>query len=310
LQNVFSGWVRILGVTIPDVLEPTPTPVPPLTATLLWEMDTRGDGEGEFDNPRGVAVGPQGNVYIVDRSNKRVQVFSPTGEFLRAWTTQRLPGGIAVDASGNVYVAGRDERIQAPINYRVQVFNRDGDLLRRWDVSRGEGDGQFGDLEGIAVDAAGNLYMADAPRSFGDAPHYRVQVFSPAGEFLRKWGSQGTGDGQFSRPVGIAVDAAGNVYVTGWNGQVQVFSPTGEFLRKWRTDGDGIAVDGAGRVYVADNSASAVKVFSRDGEFLYKWRAINEIGIRWIAVDREGDKVYVVDTDHDRVRAFIIEWRP
>ena len=68
------------------------------------------------------------------------------------------------------------------------------------------------------MDASGNVYVAD----FGNN---RVQVFIPEGRFLRKWGSEGRGDGQFGGPIGIAVDGSGNVYVADRdNHRVQVFS--------------------------------------------------------------------------------------
>ena len=89
----------------------------------------------------------------------------------------------------------------------------------------GGGNRRFRNPRGIALDRAGNVYVADTG-------NHRVQVFSDDGAFLRKWGSMGSGDAQFSSPDGIALDIVGNVYVadTG-NDRVQVFSPTGEFLR-------------------------------------------------------------------------------
>jgi len=147
-----------------------------------------------------------------------------------------------------------------------------------------------------------------------------VQKFDAEGRFLRKWGSEGGGDGQFANPLGIAVDGAGNVYVTDFgNNPVQVFDAEGRFLRKWgsRGDGDGqfnlpfgIAVDGAGNVYVADTENDRVQKFSGDGRFLLKWGAVglgsedgqfrNPLGV---AVDEAGN-VYVADAGNDRVQVF------
>ena len=87
-------------------------------------------------------------------------------------------------------------------------------------------DVQFDDPQGLAVDGNGNLYVADMG-------NHRVQKFGPSGQFLLKWGAQGSGDGQFDFPSGIAVDGDGNVYVAdSRNCRVQKFSPSGEFLAK------------------------------------------------------------------------------
>src|SRR5262245_30897493 len=68
----------------------------------------------------------------------------------------------------------------------------------------------------------------------------RAQCDLPCGTFLTKWGSPGSGDGQFSKPAGIAVDGSGNVYVadTG-NNRIQKFTNTGTFLTKWGSFGSG-----------------------------------------------------------------------
>src|SRR5262249_29874457 len=79
------------------------------------------------------------------------------------------------------------------------------DFLTKWG-SMGSGDGQFANPRGVATDAAGNVYVADAGND-------RIEKFTPGGAFLTKWGSSGSGDGQFSDPIGVAADAAGNVYV-------------------------------------------------------------------------------------------------
>ncbi|MCH8222671.1 MAG: SMP-30/gluconolactonase/LRE family protein, partial [Chloroflexi bacterium] len=140
-------------------------------------------------------------------------------------------------------------------------------LVAKWG-SPGGGDGQFNRPGGVAVDASGNVYVADFD-------NHRVQVFSPEGRFLRKWGSEGAADGEFDGPTGVAVDGSGNVYVVdGLNARVQVFSPEGRFLRKWGSEGaadgefggpTGVAVDASGNVYVVDTGSHRVQVFSPEG---------------------------------------------
>jgi sugar lactone lactonase YvrE len=150
------------------------------------------------------------------------------------------------------------------------------DFLTKWG-SNGTADGQFNSPQGVATDAAGNVYVADVV-------NHRIQKFSSDGNFLTKWGSFGTGDGQFNRPVGVATDPAGNVYVAdSFNARIQKFTSDGTFLTKWGSLGPGegqfddpvgVATDAAGNVYVADDDNNhRIQKFAADGTFLrmYGW---------------------------------------
>ena len=104
----------------------------------------------------------------------------------------------------------------APGNTAVQPIQFQ--FLSKWG-SQGSGDGQLNFPDGIAVDEAGNVYVADRD-------NHRVQKFGADGRFLLTWGSEGGGDGQFDRPRYVAVDGAWNVYVSdSGNHRVQVFAP-------------------------------------------------------------------------------------
>jgi len=84
--------------------------------------------------------------------------------------------------------------------------------------SNGGGDGQFSYPYGVAMDAAGNVYVADTDNN-------RIQKFTSTGTYVTQWGSPGTGKGQFNDPVGVAVDAAGNVYIAdAGNHRIQKFA--------------------------------------------------------------------------------------
>jgi len=86
--------------------------------------------------------------------------------------------------------------------------------------SQGIGDGRFGEPEGIAVDAQGNIYVTDNGNN-------RVEKFDSDGKFLGKWGNWGSDDGQFEYVFRIAIDSQGNIYVTddGDNDSIQKFRP-------------------------------------------------------------------------------------
>ena len=86
----------------------------------------------------------------------------------------------------------------------IEKFTSDGVLLTKWGTS-GSGDGQFDNPEGIAVDSAEDVYVADTVND-------RIQKFDKDGAYISQFGSPGGGDGQFNGPYGVALDKEGNIY--------------------------------------------------------------------------------------------------
>ena len=123
-----------------------------------------GSGEGSMRSPSGITVDQEGNVYVADTGNNRIQVFSSNGTFITKWggkygdtaaDEMMFPSGIALDSlSGNVYVADTG-------NHRIRVFSTDGILIREWGGKCDSGDGEMRSPSGIAVDQEGNMYVAD-----------------------------------------------------------------------------------------------------------------------------------------------------
>jgi DNA-binding beta-propeller fold protein YncE len=260
-----------------------------------------------FNNPYGIAIDGQGNVYVADSSNDRIQKFNSSGTFITQWGSKGSgdgefdrPRGIAIDVQGNVYVADT-------FNHRIQKFNSSGTFITKWG-GNGSGDGQFDWPRGIAIDVQGNVYVADMSND-------RIQKFSSDGTFITEWGSEGSGDGEFHFPRGIAIDVQGNVYVADYfNNRIQKFSSDGTFITEWGSEGSGdgefdnpygIAIDGQGNVYVADIWNNRIQKFSSSGTFISQWRS-NGIGGFYptdIAIDVQGN-VYVPDIGNDRIQKF------
>ena len=121
--------------------------------------------------PEGVAVDGQGNVYVADSFNDRIQKFDSSGNYLGQWGSCgsgngqfKGPLGVAVDGQGNVYVADTG-------NNRIQKFDSSGGYLGQWG-SYGSENGQFKYPIGVAVDGKGNIYVAD----LGNGRHPKIRL--------------------------------------------------------------------------------------------------------------------------------------
>ncbi|GAC1652053.1 MAG: SBBP repeat-containing protein [Gemmatimonadaceae bacterium] len=170
----------------------------------------RGHGPGEFDAPSGLAVDQHGDVYVTDFYNHRVQKFSSEGRFLLEWGGKgrrqgrfRYPAGLALGPAGDVLVADA-------YNNRVQKFTMDGRVVGEWGGMGfgfgGARPGWFRLAKDVAVDAKGDVYVADAFNR-------RVQKFSADGTVLAIWPDNNGGASTIRYPSALAVGPNGQLYV-------------------------------------------------------------------------------------------------
>ena len=327
------------------------------TAAGIGKSGYSGDGGPAagawLHTPEGVAVDKTGNLYIADSGNHRIRRVGATGTITtvagsgeRGYggdggpaTKTRLyhPAGVAVDNTGNLYIADSG-------NHRIRQVDGSGIIT----TVAGTGERGFSEdggpaLEarlnhptGVAVDGAGNLYIADSE-------NHRIRRVDGSGIIttVAGTGERGfSGDGgpaleaQLSGPTGISVDSSGSVYIADtWNDRIRRVGPTGtittvagigrgsdsggagpatEALLNWP---QGVAVDGSGNLYIADSGNHRIRPmdssgvlttiagtgqggFGGDGGLAATAQLNYPTGV---AVDDEG-KVYVADSRNHRIR--------
>jgi len=262
---------------------------------------TLGSGNGQFSWPQGIALAPNGDVYVTEHFNGRVQYFTATGSFLGKWRPPwaiRTTHGVAVDRRSRVYVTTGT----VPEEAFVAAFTRTGSLIRSWSVASGE----YVSAEGIAAARNDSVYVALGLQG-------RIANYDPSGSLLRSW--------RTGYAYCVAIASGGNIYATECVGDddcVRYYTPTGSRLGGWGASGSGagrfeqpygLDVGPEGTVYVADQYNNRVQYFTATGSLL------GIIGKRGsgngelyypvdVAVSADGKRLYVVEAGNDRVQYF------
>jgi DNA-binding beta-propeller fold protein YncE len=267
-----------------------------------------GSGPGQFGAVGGLAVDSGGNVYLVDSSHDRVEKFTAVGAFIGSWGSSgsrtgqfhfgagRGPdmppgGGIAIGGS-HVYVADTQ-------NNRVERFELDGSRPRVL-VGPGTAPGQVSGPRGLAT-SADALYVTDEGND-------RVQELDAHGAFIAQTGRMPAIPETFTNPFDVAVHG-GFVYVADDNnGRIVKLTRTLRFVGAFSSDGPhllskfvrAVAVDGAGRVYVADAGGDRIEVFDSQGAPLRSWGTSGTAPGQFVApldvASAPGGRLLVVET--------------
>lgn len=251
-----------------------------------------GTGTGaRFDGPYGVCTDSGGNIYVGDLVNNKIRKITPAGVVTTfagssqgfadgTGTAARFdyPCGLACDASDNIYVADS-------FNFKIRKITPAGVVTTLAGSTIGFADGtgsaaKFNNPVGVAVDAAGNVYVAD------DDDH-RIRKITPSGVVTTLAGGvSGFADGngssaKFNNPNDVEVDVAGNVYVADYaNHKIRKITPSGNvttfagstigYVDASGTSAkfsgpSGIEIDGLGNIYVSDYGNSKIRKITASG---------------------------------------------
>lgn len=290
--------VVVSGCSDDDTVAPQQQVDPTIPPAYVDQWGSQGSGDGQFESPQDIAVDKDGNVYVTDSMNNRVQKFDGTGTLLKKWTTD-FPRGIVVDNDGNVYVTDG--------SHQVLKYDANGQLL---DTFVGPGAG-FSNPKALALDGDGNIYVADLNG---------VQKLSSDGTFLLTFDN-----GEFNIPFGVHVRANGDVYVSDYgsfsaddgHSYVHQFHADGSFVQKfggWGTDPGkliqphGLCGDGKGYLYITDGANERIQKFGMAGKFITRWGVAGTGDGEFdyptgICRDANGN-LYVVDKYAHRVQKF------
>jgi len=287
-------------------------------ARYKYDWGEEGTGKGRFRSPAGISVfaGISGRklLVIADAGNDRIRNYSADGMFIDKWGETgedagqfRNPSGVAAASATEVWITDTgNHRLQKTRISTRSLTEVPGEPLGIYGAP-GSGPGQLRSPTGLAVDVAGNLYIADSGNG-------RIQKWSPGGTFLAEWGSTGDHEGRLDDPAGVAVGPGGDLYVTdAGRHRVVRFDLDGRLLGHWGGPHElssprGIAVDPAGNVYVVDTGNHRVRKFSPSGENLGSvggpesgpGQLERPYGV---AVDADGN-LYVTDAGPGRIVVF------
>jgi DNA-binding beta-propeller fold protein YncE len=260
------------------------------------------------DQPSDIAIGPTGNIYLVDGVNDRILVMDPTGDLKFAIGESgtgegqfNRPVGIDISNDGKVFVADTG-------NHRIQAFDAAGNYSYMFAVNTGSDKMPADPVDVLASEFKNYLYVSDND-------NHKIKVFNQKGGFEYEWGKFGEGPGEFRYPGILATNEYNQVFVVDvLNTRVQVFDPFGNYINDIGAWGvrqgqlfrpKGVAVDRHNRAFISDSYMGLIQVYTSLGRFIgvvceneTKKQFTTPVGM---AFDAGRNRLYVVEMRANRI---------
>ena len=268
VQGTFKLLVKVNGESISGNPFFTVIARPPFHVQPVSSFGNKGERDGMFQNPEGIAVNDRDEIIVVDTHNHRVQVFDSKGTFLRSFGCKgKNPGefshpyGIAIGNNGNIFISEWD-------NHRVQIFSCEERHLGSFG-DKGSHDSRLLNPRGLSLDSNGNVIVADKGNK-------EIKVFTPDGSFVMKIGGQRC----FRFPAHCVQCGEYLIVSDSFENCIKVFNRDGHLQYKFGKQGEGdgefklpafLSVTQSKQLLVCDRGNDRIQILELDGTFVGKF---------------------------------------
>lgn len=245
-----------------------------------------------------VSVGSNDLIYVLQRADPYIQIFSLDGNLVNEWSDKTMTDGhyIRSTLDRRLFVVDRN-------HHRIVIIDEQGQVIQT--IGDSQNPGLLGEPFNHPTDVAfadnGDIYVSDG---YGNS---HVHHFNSNGEFIKSWGNPGNGKGEFLTPHSILIDDHNQVLVADRdNNRVQFFNLNGEYISEIRNFFHPMKIfkDNNGFIYITDQTPS-LSLFSPDGTFIGKFKTLGLYG-HGVTVDKYGN-IYVAEQFVDRIIKFVLQ---
>ncbi len=261
-----------------------------------------------FNDPTGIAIDSDNDVYVVDSGNSQIKKFDSNGKLLVSWGSAGSGNGQFIHSNG-IFVGKKYVYVADTGNARIQMFDKQGNFIYAWG-GYGDEHGMFHIPVGLSEDVGRYLFVVDSGRD-------TIQIFNTERQYTDQIRPLLTDGANFTSLNDISFDAKNDFYISSSDNKILKFSDIGDFINFFGSSGTengrfnnptAIAIDAKDNFYVADTNNHRIQKFDSYGNFLLSWGSEGTLAGQFeepigLATDSLGN-IYVVDKKNDNIQKF------